>query len=362
MDFVRYVHSHAGGCLDVDGHPPVYHAICGGASLADIQWLLSITLPQLDDKQKLSLLYAAVWYGRSDLDAVIPPADDTQAFVLAQVAAMRGHSELLSRFLPLCSPSQCSSLARISCAQGHISTLQNVLQCLDLDGLDIPRLSFTAAWHSRASLFIQILLPVISDFNSLFSLNLSLLYACMVSGCVDILNALSYRGVLCPTHFDVCEDLACVASRNGNVTALDWLVRCHPRGSQVLEEARDSDGFTPMFLAVTYDHTAVIDYIAACCPSGPSIVQVCKSNGVFPAYTAAYFGRVSALKALVQHALTGASILEQSLVSEHASASGVTPTWIACQNGHVAVLEYIVVPVVQPCWISLVMMAPLVHS
>uniref|UniRef100_A0A3Q3A3X4 Espin like a n=1 Tax=Kryptolebias marmoratus TaxID=37003 RepID=A0A3Q3A3X4_KRYMA len=116
------------------------------------------------------------------------------------------------------------------------------------------------------------------------------------------------------------------AAATGNNRELQWLM---DQGGCNTEH-KDAAGATALHLAARFDHVEVVQ----CLLSAGGVAEVETNCGAVPAHYAAANGGLTCLKLLIQEAA--------HWCVNHQTDLGATPLYLACQEGHLNVAEYLV--------------------
>lgn len=135
-----------------------------------------------------------------------------------------------------------------------------------------------------------------------------------------------------PTGASTCW----IASQNGHIHILEYLIHETHLAPSFLELALTSDGATAALAAAQNEHLDVLRFLITHAPSKGHFLETANRNGVTPAFIAAQHNKCRALEFIVQHAPSGAKVLEV------ARNNGATPALIAAFEGHVEALQYVV--------------------
>lgn len=123
------------------------------------------------------------------------------------------------------------------------------------------------------------------------------------------------------------------------------------KNSQLVWTARGLHGATPAYPSAVYGNVEMLQHMLAVILQHPLFQEDAEEkrrqmlqgafergadDGYTPAHTAAHYGHVNCLAFLVEHAPSGAAVLEAK------SSAGRTPAHCAAVNGQVDALEFIV--------------------
>ncbi|KAK1786610.1 hypothetical protein P4O66_003053 [Electrophorus voltai] len=135
------------------------------------------------------------------------------------------------------------------------------------------------------------------------------------------------------------------AAATGNLACLQWLLTqggCHA-------SAKDSSGATILHLASRFSHHEITDWLLKSGAGNPSIAT---DTGALPVHYAAAKGDLPSLRLLLGHSpnfrwchqttpLRLIKIVQPSVVNFQ-TKNGATPLYLACQEGHLEVVQYLV--------------------
>ncbi|CAG03205.1 unnamed protein product, partial [Tetraodon nigroviridis] len=123
------------------------------------------------------------------------------------------------------------------------------------------------------------------------------------------------------------------AAATGNLACLQWLLTqggCRP-------EHKDSSGATVLHLASRFSHHQITDWLLK---SGEGDPGASTDTGALPIHYAAAKGDLCSLRLLLEHSPKSVFVRQKSLINSQ-TKNGATPLYLACQEGHLEIVQYL---------------------